>query len=114
MYYILVNQENNFVDEVIASSHPDFPNVPLSERYTKEFIETLIPSETNIPLGWVFDPNTKTFSQPICPEPVEAVQTEPVCDDSDDLKMLRGDISWLKEKFELLEKQIETLQGVKQ
>lgn len=115
MYYILVNRENNFVDEVIASSHPDFPNVPLSERYTQEFIASLIPSDVDIPTGWVFDPDSKTFSEPIHPEPVEEMQMDPACDGEEGFEVLHdNDVLELKKKVEQLEKQIKTLQEVKQ
>ena len=65
MFYILI--QNGAVHEVIPEYHEDFPGIHISERYTPDFLAQTVQSDVEIPLGWLYDGESGTFSPP--PEP---------------------------------------------
>ena len=67
MFYILI--QNGAVHEVIPEYHDDFPGIHISERYAPDFIAQTVQSDVEIPLGWLYDSESGTFSPP--PEPPE-------------------------------------------
>jgi len=66
MYVYLLN---NAVIEIISEINPDFPDVPITERYSKEFLSQCVKvsDDTEVEQGWIYEPETKTFSEPIIP-----------------------------------------------
>ena len=75
--YILLT-ENNTVTEIIPDENPIFPGVPIEQRYAPDFVAKLLhfPDETEVAQNWVYDPETKTFSEPPKPEPVPVPEPE--------------------------------------
>lgn len=71
--YILLTSENT-VAEIIPDEDPVFPGVPISDRYTPEFVAKLlhVDDNTEVAQNWRYDPETRTFSAP--PKPVEEVE----------------------------------------
>ena len=67
--YILL--EENKVREIIPDIDPIFPGIPIEERYTAEFVASLLHVEdgTEVRQNWIYDPETETFSVPPKPEP---------------------------------------------
>ena len=67
MYIYLVD---NVVREFIPEENPVFPGVPIEERYPAEFIASLVKIESaeGIESGYVYDPETQTFSAPVYEE----------------------------------------------
>ena len=67
--YILL--EDNKVKEIIPDIDPIFPGIPIEERYTAEFVASLlhVEDETVVEQNWIYDPETETFSAPPKPDP---------------------------------------------
>ena len=67
--YILL--EDSKVKEIIPDIGPIFPGIPIEERYTAEFVASLlhVEDETVVEQNWIYDPETETFSAPPKPEP---------------------------------------------
>ena len=63
--YVNLN-ENNEVIEIISDIDPVFPDVPITERYPPDFIETLIyvDDNANVGCGMVYDKEAETFTYP--------------------------------------------------
>ena len=78
MKYIRLDSKNS-VMEIIPDENPIFPGIPIEQRYTAEFIATLVPveDETEVEQNWVYDPETKTFDEPPTPEPGPDPEPEP-------------------------------------
>lgn len=78
MKYIRLDSKNR-VMEIIPDENPIFPGIPIEQRYTAEFIATLMPveDETEVEQNWVYDPETKTFDEPPTPEPGPEPEPEP-------------------------------------
>lgn len=72
--YILL--DNNAVKEFIPDINHAFPEIPIEKRYPPAFVEKLVYVEdaTDILAGYVYDPETETFSPP--PEPEYPEETE--------------------------------------
>lgn len=72
MKYIRIN-ENNAVMEIIPDYHPVFPDIPIEQRYSPDFIAKLIQvsDETPVEQSWFYNPDDQTFSAPPPPEPGE-------------------------------------------
>ena len=73
-----IHLENNIVWEFVPEENPELPGVPLGERYPAEFIASLVFVEDTegIEYGYIYDPETGTFSAP--PEPEIPEEPEPV------------------------------------
>lgn len=69
---------DNIVWEFVPEENPDLPGVPLEERYPADYIAALIYVENTdgIEYGYIYDPETSTFSPP--PEPPEPEEPEEV------------------------------------
>lgn len=71
MYYIFVR--NGQAQESIPEFDPAFPDVPIDQRYQKEFLMICVKSNTPIPTGWYYNPDTNKFTEetpfPPPPEP---------------------------------------------
>jgi hypothetical protein len=61
---------NNIVLELIPEFDENFPSIPITRRYSKEFLElcVFVPENTRVESGWIYDPETNTFSEPPDPE----------------------------------------------
>lgn len=64
MKYIMLSTENRVV-EIIPEFNPIFPDVPITERYTKEFVAGLIEvaDEVEVDEGWIYDFISGTFTE---------------------------------------------------
>lgn len=62
--YILLD-DNSCVSEIIQDYDPTFPGVPISERYSSEFISMLlhVSDEIEVFTGWIYDKETGTFHE---------------------------------------------------
>ena len=75
---------DNIVWEFVPEENPDLPGVPLEERYPADYIAALVYVETTegIEYGYIYDPETSTFSPPPePPEPEEPEEVEPPAGD---------------------------------
>ena len=70
--YILLSASNT-VAEIIPDEDPNFPSIPIGQRYAPEFVAKLlhVADDTAVKQNQVYDPETGTFSDPPAPEPVE-------------------------------------------
>ena len=70
MQYIKLSKENRVV-EIIPEFNPVFPDVPITSRYSADFLEDLIRVEDNVVVeeGWVYDFATDTFTEYVEPDP---------------------------------------------
>lgn len=66
MKYILLNAEN-VVLEIIPEENPDLPGVMLDERYSKDFVEKLLPvgDDVEVEQNWLYNPDNVSFSPPV-------------------------------------------------
>lgn len=76
MKYVLLSAENRVV-EIIPEFNPAFPDIPITERYTKEFIAGLIEvaDEVELDEGWVYDFGSGTFTEYVEPDEPEPEPT---------------------------------------
>jgi len=64
--------ENNIVRQIIPEIDPAFPGIPITERYTSEFLKQCVAVDeiVKVEINWTYDPKTKAFSPPKSePEP---------------------------------------------
>ena len=75
MYILLTT--NNTVAEIIPDENPIFPGVPITERYTPDFIANLlhVPDDTEVKQNWVYNPETGEFTEPIVNSAAETTAT---------------------------------------
>lgn len=78
MKYIRLDSKNS-VMEIIPDENPIFPGIPIEQRYTAEFIATLVSveDETEVEQNWIYNPDDQTFSAPPTPEPGPDPEPEP-------------------------------------
>lgn len=64
---------NDTVIEIIPDFDPALPNIPISDRYSAEFLSSCIEIEDSVEVlsGYLYDAETKVFSAPVVPEPPE-------------------------------------------
>ena len=79
MKYIYIDS-NNTVGAIIPAKDANFPDVPIEQRYTKEFLSQCVVVEDAVEVvsGMSYDEETKKFFMPELvlietPEPVEEV-----------------------------------------
>lgn len=76
--------ENNFVTEIIPDIDPVFPDVPVSERYTADFVAALIYVDDSVEIacGMVYDKEAETFAfpEPVARPPAEDTTEEDITD----------------------------------
>ena len=65
-----VKIDNNVVSEIIPDIDPTFPDVPIGERFTADFIAKLrhVPDGANVEVGMVYNPDTDSFGYPVPPD----------------------------------------------
>lgn len=65
MKYVRISSESRRVVEIIPEFDPIFPNVPIDERYTKEFISALVEVADNVEVeeGMMYDWVHGTFTE---------------------------------------------------
>lgn len=83
MKYVRLSTENRVV-EIIPEFNPAFPDVPITERYTKAFLAGLIEVADDVELaeGWVYDFTNGTFTEYVEPEPEPEPEPTPGDDSS--------------------------------
>ena len=69
MKYVRISSENRRVVEIIPEFDLIFPNVPINERYTEEFISALIEvaDNTEVEEGMVYSWSNGTFTEYVEP-----------------------------------------------
>ena len=56
---------NNIVERVVPEFDPTFPEVPIEERYSEDFVAHLVADDTEtVRYGYLYDADTNTFSAP--------------------------------------------------
>ena len=98
--------------EIIPEEHADFPGVHISERYAAEFLAQTVQSDVEIPLGWLYDGESGTFSPPPDPEipaglPEHELQLTP-----DALAELRVELSELRAQVDGMAGAVQELANV--
>lgn len=86
MYYILLSRENGYHEDVgtfrtvlenIPEFIPEFPDIPIEQRYSAEFLQDTIKSDTKIPQNWWYLLDTEKFIEPLpFPPTQEEILTE--------------------------------------
>jgi len=73
MKYIYL--ENFITLEIIPEFNPSFPDIPITDRYSPEFMShcVAVSDDTIVQEGWIYDVDTGTFSEPPEPIPPEPV-----------------------------------------
>lgn len=63
--YILLNG-SKAVQEIIPDFNPIFPDIPIEQRYSPDFVAKLLhfPDETEVGPNWTYDESTNSFSLP--------------------------------------------------
>lgn len=76
MYIYLTD---NIVTEFVPEEDENFPGIPVEERYSQEFVSHLMQMESveGIRTGYIYDPETQTFSAPPEPELLPEPEPEP-------------------------------------
>jgi hypothetical protein len=77
MRYVYI--EEGKAHEIIPEFDPVFPGVPMSERYSPDFIAKCVKAADSaaVEFGWIYDEGAGVFSAPPEPEPEhEAEETE--------------------------------------
>lgn len=71
-HILIVNSE---VTQIIPDFDPIFPDVPVTERYAPTFLADCVTvgDDQDVPLGYLYDSKTGTFSEPPIPEPVAPI-----------------------------------------
>lgn len=64
---------NHIVWEIIPEFDPAFPSVPVTERYSPEILQDtiVVPDDTVVSVGQIYNPDDGTFSDAPTPTPVE-------------------------------------------
>lgn len=72
-----VRMTNSKVVEIIHDPSPAFPGVPLSRRYSSNFLASLIPvgDDVEVQPGWAYDPETGRYEEPQQEAAEEAEET---------------------------------------
>lgn len=93
MYYI--HLISNTVTEIIPDVNPIFPSIPVAQRYTTDYLNQCITADdvSAIHTGMIYDPASKTFSDPPALEPV--IPTEPITPTPTTEEQLRADVDYL-------------------
>ena len=94
--YVLLD-ENLRVKELIPDVNPVFPEVPITERYAKQFVDSLIyvDDDVNIAQGYAFNEDTKTWEWQDPPAVETAYVTEP-----SEMEQLRADVDFILMQME--------------
>lgn len=73
--YVYLNDSR--AQELIPDIDPAFPDIPIEERYTPDFVEKCVhvPDDTAVPYGWMYDEETGTFHEPKPAPPPESQYT---------------------------------------
>ena len=81
--------------EIIPDENPVFPGIPATQRYAADFISRCITADdvSAIHTGMIYDPATKTFSEPPAPEPV--TPSDPITPTPTIEEKNRADIDYL-------------------
>ena len=74
MKYIYLS--NNVVIEIIPEEDPIFPGIPITDRYSPDFLSKCVAVDENVVVNAndIYDPVTQTFSTPA---PVDPPDPEP-------------------------------------
>ena len=71
---IYIHLHNGIVTEFISEENKDFPDIPIEERYSKDFLDNCIiktkeyVEEHELHIGMLYDVETDSFSEPPIPE----------------------------------------------
>ena len=81
--------KDNIVWEFVPEENPDFPGIPLNERYPAEFIEALVFVEDteSIEYGYIYNSETGEFSPPPVPERPDPIEPEPTAEELIDIML---------------------------
>jgi len=69
MYYIQL--KNQIAVELIPEFDPTFPDVPVTERFSKDFLNQCVTFDEEVPMGYIYDPVNKKFNPPTIVTPEE-------------------------------------------
>lgn len=118
--YIFISPQNNVVSEIIPEFDPVFPDIPITERYTPDFLKNCIMRSDEeieakgIMHGKVYYPDTNEFQDPPEPEPVPEPEPlpepEPAPLQPSEADELRTENQKLKAQINILSQQYEDLQ----
>ena len=77
MKHVLLSVENTVL-EIIPDENPALPGIPLEERYSADFLTSLlsVDNEIEVELNWKYDPKTGAFSEPIADGDPELTDAE--------------------------------------
>lgn len=73
MYYVQLRDQ--VAVELIPEVDPMFPGVPITERFSKDFLDKCVTSDTEVTMGYIYDPVGKKFNAPTIVTPEEPTPT---------------------------------------
>ena len=94
MYYILVIDGK--AHESIPEYDPAFPGIPITSRFSVEFLSKCVQSETTIKDGWIYNLGTGEFSEPEYEDPGPIVGPDPVPYVPAEMELAQQDITDLQ------------------
>lgn len=67
MKYIEISDDTTHVKNILPEFDSTFPNIPITERFSKDFLESCInvPDNIEVETGYIYNKETNTFSKPI-------------------------------------------------
>ena len=67
MKYIEMASDGFTVKKIFSEFDPTFPNIPITSRFSKDFLDTCMVVEEDLEVeeGYVYNKETNTFSKPI-------------------------------------------------
>lgn len=76
MKYVLLIQ--NVAHEIIPEYDTMFPGIPISQRYSKSFLQqcVIVDDSTEVAPGDIYNPETQEFTTPVVEIPEEIITEE--------------------------------------
>lgn len=77
MKYIYLH-DGKSAHEIQPDNNPDFPDVPINERFSREYLSRciVVDDDAEVQLGWIYEKETGTFNEPDISNTIE-VNIEP-------------------------------------
>lgn len=67
MKYVEISDDATHVKNVFSEFDSTFPNIPITERFSKDFLDSciIVSDDIEVETGYIYNKGTNTFSKPI-------------------------------------------------